>query len=129
MADFKIGLSKEFEYAMMKLDKLFDEVAPKMLQAGEQVVAAELRKTKFGKYVKVLKPEKNKYGDWFAQIQFKGTTSSGAPASLAATVYEFGRQGHNPQPARPEIRGTVANAKPDAQKAMENVLMEALNQL
>jgi hypothetical protein len=109
----------------MKLDTLYDDTCEDMLNAGANVVAGKLKKTKFGKYVKIRKPTKNKFG-WFAQVLFKGTTRTGAPAGLAAAVYEYGRQGNNPQPARPEIRSTVQSAERETVDTMERVLEEAL---
>lgn len=134
MADFKFEISPEWERALQKLDGLYDEVAPKMLEKADAIVAAALKSTKFGKYVKVKKPKKNKYG-WFSQVQFRGKTSSGEPAAKAATVYEYGRNvdaskdGISIQPARPEIRPKVASVEPEAINAMEQVMEEALKKL
>ena len=128
MAGFKFEMSKEWEVAMSKLGTLYDDTAEDMLSAGAAITAGKLKSTKFGKYVKIKKPKKNKFG-WFAQVQFRGKTSSGASAALAASVYEYGRQGKNPQPARPEIRPAVQSAEPEAVAAMERVLEEALKKI
>jgi hypothetical protein len=128
MASFKFEMSPEWEKAMYKLDTLYDDVSADMLNAGTAVVAGRLKGTKFGKYVKVKKPKKNQYG-WFSQVQFRGTVESGTKAAIAATVYEYGRGGRAPQPARPEIRPTVQASEGEAVKAMEEVLKEALKKL
>ncbi|MEL7609495.1 MAG: hypothetical protein AAGU74_08300 [Bacillota bacterium] len=126
MAQFRFEVSPAWEKKLMQMETGYDNLCKKMLEAGTKVAAAALKSTKFGKYVRVKKPKRNQYG-WFAQVQFNGKTSSGAPASLAATVYEYGRQGKNPQPARPEIRAKIQAAESAVVEAMEAVLEEELN--
>lgn len=127
MAEFRFDVS-QLEKKINRLGDRYDAVCEDMLSAGANVVAGRLQRTKFGKYVKINKPKKNQYG-WFAQVVFKGKTSSGAAAALAASVHEFGRGGKNPQPARPEIRPASAAAEADAVKAMEEVLNKELKSL
>ena len=128
MATFQFKMSPGFEQAMYRLGDLYDNVAPKMLKAGQAVLYEKLRPTKFGKYYKLKSPKKNRMG-WFAQIQINGKTETGAPAALAATVYEYGRQGYHPQPARPEIRQVVNAAEAETVRAMEEVLKEEIRKL
>ncbi len=117
--DFK--LPPEYEREMQKLGNLYDDASADMCDAAAKVVAAALRGTKFGKYLKIKKPKKNQWG-WFSQVQYRGTTESGTKAAIAATVYEFGRGGKAPQPARPEVRAKVKGAEAEAVKAMQEVL-------
>lgn len=128
MAQFRFNVSPEWERALLKLDNGYDNLCEKMLVAGNKVAKAALAGTKFGKYLKAIKPKRNQYG-WFSQVQFKGETSSGAPAAIAATVYEFGRSGYNPQPARPEIRAKIKAAESGVVKAMEQVAEEVYKSL
>ena len=128
MAQFRFNVSPEWERALLKLDKGYDDLCEKMLNAGNKVAAAALSGTKFGKYLKAKKPKHNQYG-WFSQVQFKGKTKSGTKAAIAATVYEFGRGGHNPQPARPEIRAKIQAAESGVAKAMEQVAEEVYKSL
>jgi hypothetical protein len=121
LAFMEFKLPQEYEKLMNKLGDLYDDASEEMLSAGAGVVANALRGTKFGKYVKIKKPKKNQYG-WFAQVQFKGRVKSGTKAAIAATVYEFGRGGRAPQPARPQIRTAAKGAEGAAVKAMQDVL-------
>lgn len=121
MATFDFKLPPEYERMMNKLENLYDEASEDMLNAGAQVVAGALKETKFGKYVKIKKPKKNKLG-WFAQVQFRGKTSSGTKAAIAATVYEYGRGGRAPQPARPQIRRAIKSVEGEAVNAMQRAL-------
>jgi hypothetical protein len=91
--------SANYEAMLSRLQGETDNIIKKMLSAGASVVLDALKQASstFSKYWKIKPPKKNQYG-WFAQVQFKGKTSSGAPAALAANVSEYGRQGNNPQP-------------------------------
>ena len=130
MAKFEFKMDAGWERSMQKLGTLYDDTAEDMLKAGAVVLAARLKSAgaEFAKYIKVKKPKKNKYG-WFAQIHFSGNTSSGAPAALAANVYEFGRGGDNPQPARPFVRTAIESSEKEVVGAMQTVLEEALKKL
>ena len=114
-------LPQEYERQMQMLGALYDEASADMLEAGARVVRDALRDTKFGKYLKIKKPKKNRYG-WFIQVQYSGKTTSGTKAAIAATVYEFGRGGRAPQPARPEVRAKVKGVESEAVKAMQDAL-------
>lgn len=127
MATMQFKVPKEFDRMMDSLGNLYDDACEDVLNAGAAVVARALKGTKFGKYVKIKKPKKNKFG-WFAQVQFRGKTKSGASAGLAATVHEYGRGGNNPQPARPEIRAKVRSVEDEAVDAMQNALEAKLNE-
>ena len=112
-----------------KLGNSYDSVMPRVINAGRNVVAAVLRRNpKFGKYAKPTAPKKNEYG-WFAQVQFKGKTSSGASAGLAVSVNEFGRRGKRPQPARPWVRAAIAGAEGDAIRAMSDEYDKAVREI
>ena len=116
-------MSKDWERMMGKLDNLYDDACEDMLNAGGEIVKNRLKaaNSTFSKYVKLKRPKKNQYG-WFSQVQFKGTTSSGASAALAVTVYEYGRGGRAPQPARPFVRNAVKSCEGEVVKAMDDVL-------
>ncbi len=127
MAKLEFKMDAGWERAMQKLDTLYDDTAEDMLNAGAAVLARRLKSAgeEFAKYIKIKKPMKNKYG-WFAQIHLSGKTSSGSPAALAANVYEYGRGGENPQPARPFVRPTIESSEKEVVGAMQTVLEEAL---
>ncbi|MEA4869900.1 MAG: hypothetical protein VB062_04600 [Christensenella sp.] len=114
-----------------------DEALRKMVNSGARVVYQKVKSanTVFSKYVKLKLGKKNQYG-WFAQVQFKGKTSSGAAAGRALTVYEHGRaagtkngRSYPAQPARPWIDAACASVEPEAVKAMEEVYDEEVAKL
>lgn len=107
---------------LAKLGDKQDEVFRKMVNAGARVAHGKLKAANatFAKHVKLKLGKKNQYG-WFAQVQFRGKTESGAPAALAANVYEHGKAG---QPARPFIKAASAAAESEAIEAMQKVYDE-----
>jgi hypothetical protein len=130
MASFRFEVSPEWDKALMKLDTLYDDTCEEMLNTGGSILAEKLKRagSQFAEYIKLKKAKRNQYG-WFAQIQFRGKTSSGEPAALAASVYEYGRQGYHPQQAKPFVRPTAQAAEKEVVDAMQNVLEEALKKI
>ena len=108
---------------MGKLDNLYDDACEDMLKTGGEIVKNRLKaaNSTFSKYVKLKRPKKNQYG-WFTYVSFEGKTSSGTRANTAAFVYEYGRGGRAPQPARPFVRNAVKSCEGEAIKAMQDVL-------
>lgn len=121
MAFVKFSVSPEWEKKLNSLTGMYDDVCKKMLDAGAKVMHQRLKQTKFGKYLRKRRPKKNKYG-WFIQVQYKGNVKSGTPAAIAATVYEYGRGGRAPQPARPQIRPAIQNMEGEVVEAMDVAL-------
>ena len=119
MADVRFDGLDGYEQMLAKLGDNSDEVFSKMVTAGVKVAFAAIkgRAGQFAKYVHVKGARKNQYGH-FAQVQFKGKTSSGAPAALAVNVYEHGRPG---QPARPWLSATCVSTEPNVVVAMQEV--------
>lgn len=115
---------------LQRLEYYWQPTLQKMLNEGAKVVKTKLSIAgpKFAKYLKVKRAKKNEYG-WFAQVQFRGTTSSGMPASLAAMVYEHGRGGKNPQHARPFIYKTCKAAEPEVFEKMQDVYLTHLDEV
>lgn len=123
MAQFRFEVSKDFERKLNQLDRLYDDACEDMLKTGGAILRDRLKaaSSTFAKYVKLKRPKKNQYG-WFTYASFEGKTSSGTPANTAAFVYEYGRGGRAPQPARPFIRRTVKGCEGEVVKAMDDVL-------
>jgi hypothetical protein len=116
--------SGNYEAMLSRLQGETDNIIKKMLSAGALVVFNALKRASstFSKYWKIRAPKKNQYG-WFAQVQLKGKTSSGAPAALAANVYEYGRKDES-QSARPFIRSTVKEIEQGVIDTMQAVYDE-----
>lgn len=122
--------SDGYEVMLKNLQGETDNIIKKMLSAGAKLVLAELKQASatFSKYWKMVNPRKNQYG-WYAQVKLKGTTSAGTPAALAANVSEYGRQGNNPQPARPFVRSTIKRIEKSVNDTMQAVYDEEARKL
>lgn len=130
MATIKMEGVETYIEMLSKLGDATDEIIPRAIIKGRDVLASALKRANavFSRYVRRTKPKKNNYG-WFAQVQFKGKTKSGAPAALAANVYEYGRGGKRPQKARPWIRATIRGAEAEAQQAMADEYDKAVKEI
>ncbi len=132
MATVKFEGMDDYVQMLAKLGNESDRIFKEMVKAGLRVVYLKVRSAsaKFAKYAKAKAPKKNQYG-WFAQVQFRGRTGSGAPAGLVLSVYEHGRSageknGHKypAQPARPWLDAACASAEGEAVEAMQKVFDE-----
>ncbi len=130
MGKFEWKGNEQLEAALSRAEQKFPGICQAMLRNASQFVLFEIQMAsdKFAKYWKVKAPKHNAYG-WFSQIQLKGKTSSGAPASVAATVYEFGRGGEHPQTARPFIGPTIKNIEEDVQIIMQNTYDQYMSEV
>ena len=142
MATIKMDGVDAYIEMVSKLGDMYDPIMMRVIKAGQMVVLGAMRAANamFANFLKGTTPKKNEYG-WFAQVQFKGKTSSGESAAKAASVYEYGRRagtytdkkGHkrpyHAQPARPWIRATIKNAEPKAVQAMQEEYDKAVSEL
>ena len=142
MATIKMDGVDAYIEMVSKLGDMYDPIMMRVIKAGQMVVLGAMRAANatFSNFLRGTTPKKNEYG-WFAQVQFKGETSSGESAAKAASVYEYGRvagtytdkKGHkrpyHAQPARPWIRATIKNAEPKAVQAMQEEYDKAVSEL
>lgn len=122
MATVRFDGIDDYVNMLAKLGNSSDETFKKMVKAGLRVVYVKIKSANitFSRYAKMKAAKKNEYG-WFAQVQFRGKTSSGVPAALALNVYEHGKQG---QQARPWLDAACASAESEAVSAMQDVYDE-----
>lgn len=115
---------EDYIASLEKLGDNYDETVQKMLKAGMKLLYEKVKSAspKFAKYMKIKKPTKNEFG-WFTAVIFKGKTSSDASATLAASVYEHGRE-YRKQPARPFVGSAVAAAESQVVEIMQKVYDE-----
>ena len=142
MATIKMDGVDAYIEMVSKLGDTYDPIMMRVIKAGRKVILDAMRAANatFSNFLRGTTPKKNEYG-WFAQVQFKGKTSSGESAAKAASVYEYGRvagtytdkKGHkrpyHAQPARPWIRATIKSAEPNAVQAMQEEYDKAVSEL
>jgi hypothetical protein len=130
MATVKFEGFDSYEKMLARLGDSTDSVLKQMVSAGLRILYTKIRSANstFARYVKMKAARKNVYG-WFAQVQFRGKTESGAPAALALNVYEHGRSGNNAQPARPWLNAVCAAAEPECVAEMQKIYDEEAEKL
>lgn len=142
MATIKMDGVDAYIEMVSKLGDMYDPIMMRVIKAGQMVVLGAMRAANamFANFLKGTTPKKNEYG-WFAQVQFKGKTSSGESAAKAASVYEYGRgagtytdkKGHkrpyHAQPARPWIRAAVKGSEAEVTAAMQSEYDKAVSEL
>lgn len=142
MATIKMDGVDAYIEMVSRLGNMYDPIMMRVIKAGRKVILDAMRAANatFANFLKGTSPKKNEYG-WFAQVQFKGKTSSGESAAKAASVYEYGRgagtytdkngnkRPYHAQPARPWIRATIKNAEPKAVQAMQEEYDKAVAEI
>jgi len=133
MAQIKVTMPEDFLLSVSKLAEKTDEIIPRVLEAGGEVVLEKVRSnlqsvvgknTKFksrstGKLVGALgvsKARQNRKGDWDVKIGFaEPRRGSGDSNAKIANIIEHGK--HN-QPAKPFLKPARSASKKAAIEAM-----------
>lgn len=142
MATIKMDGVDAYIEMVSRLGNMYDPIMMRVIKAGRKVILDAMRAANatFANFLKGTSPKKNEYG-WFAQVQFKGKTSSGESAAKAASVYEYGRKGgtytdrkghtrpFHAQPARPWIRATAQSVEGEVVAAMQEEYDKAVAEI
>ena len=133
----------EFLLKISRLEKHTDEIVPRVLQAGGEVVAAEVKKSlesvigkdtvgasrSTGQLVAALgitKARVNRDGNYDVKIGFAENRKDGKSNAMIANVLEYGR--HN-QPARPFLKPAKTKSKQKCIDAMVDKLEEEIKKV
>jgi HK97 gp10 family phage protein len=130
-------LPKEFLDSLSKLEARTDDIAPKILEAGGNVVLQEvrsrLRAALSGKSTGELEaalgmsPAKvDREGNHNIKIGFREPRRGGKSNAMIANVIEFGKHG---QPPRPFLKPAKTASRKACVDAMTAVLESELNKL
>lgn len=142
MATIKMDGVDAYIEMVSRLGNMYDPIMMRVIKAGRKVILDAMRAANatFANFLKGTSPKKNEYG-WFAQVQFKGKTSSGESAAKAASVYEYGRgagtytdkkgnkRPYHAQPARPWIRATAQSVEGEVVAAMQEEYDKAVAEI
>ena len=144
MAQVKVTMPEDFLLAVSRLAEKTDEIIPRVLEAGGEVVVAKVRsnlQSVIGKNTKaasrstgelvgvlgVSKARQNRKGDWDVKIGFaeprRGVGDSNAKI---ANILEHGK--HN-QPPRPFLKPARSSSKKAAIEAMTAKLEEEIGKI
>ncbi len=135
MAKVEIKMPEEFLLRLSKLESKTDEIIPKVLEAGGEVVLAKVKgnlSSAIGKGTKEpsrstgelesslgLSPAKQKRdgSGWDVKVGFAEPRSDGGSNAKIANVLEYGRHGQTPRPFLKPAKTQSKNAAIEAMKA------------
>ncbi len=130
-------MPEDFLLKISKLADRTDEIVPKVLEAGAEVVESKVRanlKSSIGKSKErsrstgellsslgVSPAKQNRDGDFDIKIGFSEPRSDGGSNAKIATILEYGKSG---QPARPFMKPAKTASRSACIRAMEDKLTE-----
>lgn len=137
MARAEYRLPDDFLDAIARLGERTDEIVPRVLEAGGQVVLEHVQRNlhsalsgeSTGELERSLglSPAKiDRDGNWNAKVGFDEPRSDGQSNAMLANVLEFGK--HN-QPPRPFLKPAKSAARGPAIEAMKRKLEEEMGGL
>jgi HK97 gp10 family phage protein len=137
VAKVSFKLPDELALQLSKLGERTDEIVPKVLEAGGEVVLAKVRSNlqsalsgqSTGELVAALgvSPAKlNRNGDFDVKIGFDEPRSDGSSNAMVANTLEYGKHG---QPARPFMKPAKSQSQKAAIAAMEAKFEEEVSKL
>jgi len=140
-ATFK--MPDEFLMKVSKLEERTDEILPRVLEAGAEVVEAKVRsnlRAAIGKGTKepsrstgellsalgTSSAKQDRDGNFNVKVGFSEPRRDGDSNAKIATVLEYGRSG---QPARPFLKPAKSASKSACIQAMEQKLTEEIDRI
>ena len=136
MAKATMKLPEDFLMKVSRLAERTDEILPRVLEAGGEVVEAKVRSNLsavIGKNTQVESrstgqllaalgtsaPLQDKNGDFNVKVGFAEPRSDGKSNAMIAGVLEYGKHG---QPAKPFMKPAKSSSKNECIEAMKAVL-------
>lgn len=143
MAKATFKMPDEFLMKVSKLEERTDEILPRVLEAGAEVVEAKVRSNlsaAIGKGTKdpsrstgellsalgTSSAKQDRDGNFNVKVGFSEPRRDGDSNAKIATVLEYGRSG---QPARPFLKPAKSASKSACIQAMEQKLTEEINKI
>ena len=141
MAAIQIKMPDDFLLQISRLADKTDEIVPKVLEAGGEVVLAKIKsnlQSVIGKNTKVqsrstgelvrsigmTKARMDRNGNWDIKIGFAEPRDGGNSNAKIANILEYGRHG---QPAKPFLKPAKSASKQPCINAMKAKLTEEIN--
>ena len=143
MAKATFKMPDEFLMKVSKLEERTDEILPRVLEAGAEVVEAKVRsnlRAAIGKGTKdpsrstgellsalgTSSAKQDRDGNFNVKVGFSEPRRDGDSNAKIATVLEYGRSG---QPARPFLKPAKSASKSACIQAMEQKLTEEIDKI
>ena len=143
MAKATFKMPDEFLMKVSKLEERTDEILPRVLEAGAEVVEAKVRsnlRAAIGKGTKepsrstgellsalgTSTAKQDRDGNFNVKVGFSEPRSNGDSNAKIATILEYGKSG---QPARPFLKPAKTASKSACIEAMEQKLTEEIDKI
>ena len=143
MAKAIVKMPEEFLLKISRLESKTDEIVPKVLEAGGNVVLQKVKsnlQAVIGKGTKrrskstgellrsigLSQARLDRNGDHNVKVGFAEPRSDGGSNAKLANILEYGKHG---QPARPFLKPTKSSSKKTCEQAMIDKLEEELRQI
>lgn len=143
MAKATFKMPDEFLMKVSKLEERTDEILPRVLEAGAEVVEAKVRsnlRAAIGKGTKdpsrstgellsalgTSSAKQDRDGNFNVKVGFSEPRRDGDSNAKIATVLEYGRSG---QPAKPFLKPAKSASKSACIQAMEQKLTEEIDKI
>ena len=143
MAKATFKMPDEFLMKVSKLEERTDEILPRVLEAGAEVVEAKVRsnlRAAIGKGTKepsrstgellsalgTSSAKQDRDGNFNVKVGFSEPRRDGDSNAKIATVLEYGKSG---QPARPFLKPAKSASKSACIQAMEQKLTEEIDRI
>ena len=143
MAKAIVKMPEEFLLKISRLESKTDDIVPKVLEAGGNVVLQKVKsnlQAVIGKGTKrrskstgellrsigLSKARQDRNGDYNVKVGFAEPRSDGGSNAKLANVLEYGKHG---QPARPFLKPAKSSSKQACEDAMNAKLEEELRQI
>jgi len=143
MAKAIVKMPEEFLLKISRLESKTDDIVPKVLEAGGNVVLQKVKsnlQAVIGKGTKrrskstgellrsigLSKARQDRNGDYNVKVGFAEPRSDGGSNAKLANILEYGKHG---QPARPFLKPAKSSSKKACEEAMITKLEEELRQI
>ena len=143
MASVKFTMPDDFLDSISKLESQTDEIVPKVLEVGGEVVLARVRsnlQSVIGKNLKyksrstgelvsalgVSKPQLDRNGNYDVKIGFREPRRGKATNAMLGNIIEYGK--HN-QPPKPFLKPAKSQSRAPAIEAMKRKIEDEVSKL
>ena len=143
MAKAIVKMPEEFLLKISRLESKTDDIVPKVLEAGGNVVLQKVKsnlQAVIGKGTKrrskstgellrsigLSQARQDRNGDYNVKVGFAEPRSDGGSNAKLANILEYGKSG---QPARPFLKPAKSSSKKACEQAMIDKLEEELRQI
>ena len=126
MAKVQMKMPEDFLMKVSRLADKTDEILPKVLEAGAEIVEDKVRSNLQAVIGSGTKYESRSTGDFNVKVGFSEPRSDGDSNAKIATILEYGKSG---QPAKPFLKPARSSSRNACINAMKAKLEEEVEKI